>query len=44
MNSIDWDKLQEQEDDRLRHAHGLDEENGLAQFEKGEIKTDMEED
>lgn len=44
--NIDWDKLQEQEDGRLRHAQGLDEENEdkLTQFEKGEFKADMEED
>lgn len=44
--NINWDKLQEQEDDRLRRAQGLDEENEgkLTQFEKDEYKADMEED
>lgn len=44
--SINWDKLQAQEDNRLRQAQRLDEyaDESLTQFEKAEIKADMEED
>lgn len=44
MNNIDWDRLQEQNDERLPGCPWLDDDDELTREEKDEYKADAEED
>lgn len=43
MNNINWDRLQEQDDERRPGCPWIDDDDEMTQAEKDEYKADMEE-